>query len=190
MGLPKICLLGLGLILGNASAMQAQDFWENNFLLDAHVGSNRSAAARELRIGGYELADGTYVDFGDWYTPQFSDLTMLFLKQVSPDFGIIWGLSSGENAPKYRIDPALQVGFVYQYQLSEGAIFSIKATYPLGGRLQEKTCVADYGEIGGVQKVNCRLAAGLLPPEETLGYLVKIAGETDAVITVNLTIRF
>ncbi len=31
---------------------------------------------------------------------------------------------------------------------------------------------ADYGDIGGVQRVNCRLAATELEPKETLKYLL------------------
>jgi hypothetical protein len=37
--------------------------------------------------------------------------------------------------------------------------------------MEEKTCVADYGDIGGIQAVNCRLAATALEPAETLQYL-------------------
>lgn len=48
---------------------------------------------------------------------------------------------------------------------------SVRATRILGGRLRERSCVANYGEIGGVQAVNCRLAASVLPPGQTLGYL-------------------
>ena len=39
------------------------------------------------------------------------------------------------------------------------------------GDLNEQPCEGDYGDIGGVQTVNCRLAATFLAPEETLQYL-------------------
>ena len=44
-----------------------------------------------------------------------------------------------------------------------------------GGRLTESPCEADYGDIGGIQTVNCRLAASVLAPEETLKYLMNAA---------------
>jgi len=44
-------------------------------------------------------------------------------------------------------------------------------TTRIGGHLRERACTADYGEIGGVQRVNCRLAATPLEPRETLQYL-------------------
>lgn len=59
-----------------------------------------------------------------------------------------------------------------------------------GGRLKEKTCSADYGEIGGVQTVNCRLAASTLQPAETLQYLMNEKPKQDMLISVKWTYRF
>lgn len=168
----------------------AQEFWENTFLLDAYIGSHRSNVADALSTGGYELSGGAFIDFNDWYTPEFPDTTILFLKQVTPDFGIIWGLSTGEKGEKYKIDPALQVGFVYQYIPFENTILSITAVYPLFGQMTEETCVADYGSLGGIQTVNCRLAADTVPPARTLDYLIRIRAENDAKISVNLSFAF
>lgn len=168
----------------------AQEFWEDTHLLDVHAASRRSAAARDLSRGGYELSGGAYVDFRDWYSPRVPDVTILFLTEVTPDFGIIWGFGTGERGEKYRIDPALYLGFVAQYRPFENAVLSVSATYPLFGRMRERTCVADYGAIGGVQEVNCRLAADPMPPEETLGYLVDLDGETDARISIGFTLFF
>jgi hypothetical protein len=158
----------------------AQEFWADTFLLDVYAGSNRSSVARDLRRGGYELSGGEFIDFRDWYTPRVPDMTILFLKQLRPDFGIIWGVSTGEKGEKYRIEPALQLGFVYQYIPFENAVFSARVTYPFFGKMTENTCTADYGALGGIQTVNCRLAAEIIPPEETLDYLVNLRGETDA----------
>jgi hypothetical protein len=41
-----------------------------------------------------------------------------------------------------------------------------------------------------VQTVNCRLAADLIPPEETLGFLANIRGEADASIRIGFTFVF
>jgi hypothetical protein len=176
-------------IMAGASA-HASEFWHNTFLLDVYQGSHRSDVARSLAKGGYELMDGSFVDFQDWYRPGFPDVTMLFLKQVSSDFAFIWGVSSGERGEKYRIDPAFQIGFFYQYVPFENAVVSIRATYPFFGQLREKTCLADYGAIGGEQTVNCRLAANPMPPEETLGYLQNIRGEADARVSIGFTFVF
>jgi hypothetical protein len=46
----------------------------------------------------------------------------------------------------------------------------VRGHYTFSGKLREKSCTADYGEIGGVQEVNCRMAASILPPSETLKY--------------------
>lgn len=168
----------------------AQEFWQDTHLLDVHAGSQRSAVARDLSRGGYELSGGEYVDFRDWYSPRIPDVTVLFLTQVAPDFGIIWGFGTGERGEKYSIDPALYLGFAAQYRPFDTAVFSISATYPLFGTMRERTCVADYGAIGGIQTVNCRLAAEPMPPEETLGYLVNLDGETDARISIGFTLVF
>ena len=42
----------------------------------------------------------------------------------------------------------------------------------MGGRFKEHSCTADYADLGGLEQVNCRLAATELAPEETLKYLV------------------
>ena len=183
-------ILSSSLLAAGSDQAFAQDFWEDTFLLDAYVGSYRSSIANDLRKGGYELSGGEFVDFREWYTPKVPDTTVLFLKQVSPDFGIIWGVSTGEKGEKYRIDPAFQLGFVYQYVPFENAVLSIKATYPVFGNMTEKKCTADYGDLGGIQTVNCRLAADIIPPEETLDYLVKLRGETDARISVSFSFLF
>ncbi|TCM75066.1 hypothetical protein [Rhodovulum steppense] len=189
-GIARIVLGVCAVVAIGVSPAPALDFLEDTLLLDVHTGSNRSSAARGLRNGGFDLADGSRVAFWDWYTPRFPDLSLMLLTQVSADFGIIWGFGTGEQAPKYRIDPTLHLGFVYQSHPFEGATLSLKATYPVGGHLRESACVADYGDIAGVAPVNCRLAAGLLPPEDTLQHLLRMKGRSDARISLNLVIRF
>jgi hypothetical protein len=103
----------------------ADDFVDQNFLIDIYQGSYRSSIATGVRAGGYELSDGEYVSFADWYTPAIPDITLLFLREVSNNFGIIWGLSTGEVGEKYRIDPALQLGFVLNYEIFENLSMSM-----------------------------------------------------------------
>jgi hypothetical protein len=185
-----VLMLSSSLLVAETDRAFAQEFWADTFLLDVYVGSHRSSVANSLSKGGYELSGGEFVDFHDWYTPVFPDTTILVLKQVSPDFGITWGVSTGEKGEKYQIHPALQIGFVYQYVPFENSTFSIKATYPFFGKMTEKTCVGYYENFGGDQVVNCRLAADIMPPEETLDYLIKLRGETDARISASFSFVF
>ena len=162
---------------------------QDTYLLDVYAGSARSDLATGLRSGGYELSGGNAVNFDDWYKPRLPDLTVLLLSELSPNFGISWGLSSGEVAEKYRIDPALHLGFTVQTELFPNATLSLTIQTLLGGRLREKSCTADYEEEG-ISEVNCRLAASLMPPEETLDYLLDVAARDEARITLRLSFRF
>lgn len=85
--------------------------------------------------------------------------------------GIIWGFSTGEIGGKYSIDPSLKLGLAIHQNFDKSSTISLRATTLLGGNLHESMCVADYGDIGGVQQVNCRLAASQLPPNQTLQYM-------------------
>lgn len=163
---------------------------QQTHLLDVHAGSSRSDLAHELRRGGYELMDGTPVRFRDWYSTRRPDLTILFLTEVSPRFGLIWGVSTGESGQKYRIDPALHLGIVLRHEPFEGAVISLSLVGLIGGDLNEKPCLADYGAIGGLQRVNCRLAASILPPDETLDYLVDEPGYRESWVSLRFEYRF
>lgn len=134
-------------------------------------GSALSRQVSSLRGQGYELSGGQPVRFENWYRSNWKDLQLTWMTEINPKLGLLWGLGTGERGAKYRIDPSLQLGLIFQQPLSAQSAFSFRVSTRLGGRLKEKTCVADYGQIGGVQTVNCRLAATELPPAETLKYL-------------------
>lgn len=148
-----------------------QGFLERTELLDIRSGSRLSDMARAARRGGYELADGTPLDLSDWYESRWPDIGVTFMTRIDPTFGITWGFSTGERGEKYAIQPGLKLGFVKLFELSDDEVVSLSASAVLGGQLRERTCLASYGEIGGTQRVNCRLAATILPPAETLDYL-------------------
>jgi hypothetical protein len=133
-----------------------------------------SDLAGSLGDGGYELSDGTWVSFRNWYDSDWVDFRVELLTQLSDNFGVLWGASTGEWGEKYTIEPSLRLGFVSQVQPRPNASLSLTVTTTIGGRLFERPCEADYGEIGGIQPVNCRLAASLLQPEETLQYLLNV----------------
>ncbi|WP_126977715.1 hypothetical protein [Frigidibacter oleivorans] len=159
-------------------------------LVSLRQGGQRSTDVRSLRPGGYELSDGTRVRFRDWYSSDWEDLSILLLTQVTPDFGILWGVSTGESGPKYRIDPSLRLGFTRQWQVSPNAFLTLTASTILGGSVTEETCTADYGAIGGVQEVNCRLAASTLAPSETLQYLLDVPPYDRHVVTLSYRWNF
>lgn len=168
-----------------ATAVPAQ----NTHLLDIFQGSARSDLVRSVSQGGYELAGGEPVSFDTWYSAALPDLTVLLFTEVSDHFGVSWGFSTGERGRKYRIDPALHLGFTWQAALAKNITLSTSLMTVVGGDLREKTCRADYGAFG-VSEVNCRLAASVLPPEETLDYLLDRPGWEDSRVSVRLEIRF
>jgi hypothetical protein len=182
-----LCAIALG--SGGAAPGHGQELWHDTSLLSVNLGSVRSSVARSLGRGRYELDAGTPVDLSQWYTTKRQDLTVLFLRRVTPDLGLIWGLSTGELAPKYRIDPALHLGFAWRHQFSARGSVSVAFVVPFWGQLRERECTARYGSFG-VHRVNCRLASGELPPEETLKYLVNMSGLEDARLTLRLSWQF
>lgn len=150
---------------------QAQGFWEDTQLVDLRVGDH-SGRADELSFGSGLLQDGSRYSFDRWYSSDWVDLRFTFATAVTNQFGIYWGLGTGERGGKYLIEPSLKVGFLYVEPLDRQSQLSFSLSVVLGGYLKEQSCQADYGAIGGVQTVNCRMAGSILPPEETLQYLL------------------
>lgn len=158
-------------------------------LLDVYLGSSRSDQVRSVSTGSFELADGEVVHFDDWYSPTIPDLTVLMLTELTDDLGLVWGVSLGERGEKYRIDPAIHLGLTWQWRLSERATLSSSLLTLIGGHLRETSCSADYGAFG-VSEVNCRLAASLLPPEETLNYMLDTPGWKETRLTIRFQLLF
>ncbi|MDF2388665.1 hypothetical protein JMG10_45045 [Nostoc ellipsosporum NOK] len=146
-------------------------------LVDIHQGSPLSDKARGLGNGGYELQTGSRVSFSQWYQTNWVDMHADFMTQLTEDTGILWGFGTGEQGEKYRIEPSLKLGFLTQVHPSANSILSLSFTTTFGGKLSEKPCQADYGDMG-VYSVNCRLAASEMAPEETLKYLVNAKPES------------
>lgn len=168
----------------------SQEFIEKTTLLDISFGSGRSQIAKSLSVGGYELADGTQIDFKNWYRSDFPELNLKFLTEINSSVGVIWGFSSGERGEKYRIDPGLWLGFIYRNQLTENSSLTLSGITLLGGDFEERECRADFGAIGGIQSVNCRLAASALPPEKTLDFLVEESGFNETALSIRYQMDF
>jgi hypothetical protein len=76
------------------------------------------------------------------------------------------------------------------HHFSKSSTLTLNGYYTFGGKLKEKSCTADYGEIGGVQEVNCRLAATELPPAETLKYLLNERPLNYKIVNVQFRFEF
>lgn len=161
----------------SASAMAFQETaWRLEPVASTHwvefsQGSELSRLGANYRAGGFESAAGQWVGFDRWYRPKWVDTRVTWMTQLTPALGVLWGVSTGERAEKYTIAPSLKLGVVYQIQTTSRSTFSLKATSVIGGRMKEQACTADYGDIGGVAQVNCRLAATVMAPADTLKYL-------------------
>lgn len=154
-------------------------------LVGIHQGSELTEAVRRLGQGGYELSDGTWVPFDKWFHSSWIDMRFEMLTQLSDDFGLLWGASTGQRAEKVRIDPSVELGFVVRKRPRPSTTLSLTVRSILGGNLTEHPCTADYGAIGGVQAVNCRLAASQLQPARTLKLLSNLHPSR-----LNLELRF
>lgn len=183
------CLVAALLITLSGPA-RASDLSERTHLIGVDLGSSLSDIPRSARSSGYELSDGTPVRFDRWYEERVPNLQFDFLTEITPDLGLLWGVGTGEYGEKYRIDPSLRVGLLYTKPVGRNGVFSLRLTTRLGGRLRERACTADYGEIGGVQRVNCRLAATPLAPSETLDYLWNERPGDRIEASVGLVFRF
>ena len=146
--------------------------------------------AQQLAGGGYELAGGSYVSFAKWYEPKNPDLQFDFLTQLFPNVGILWGFSTGEYGEKYVVQPSLKFGFILQHPFSDFSRISLSFTGWVAGHLKEKPCTADYGDIGGVQTVNYRLAATTMEPSATLQYLANIRAPDRSWLSIRYEMNF
>lgn len=173
-GLRALAPLLLCALLG-ASPAAAQE-WTTS-LVDIHQGSPLSDRARGLGNGGYELQSGSWVSFSQWYHASWVDMHVDLITQITENTGILWGFGTGERGDKYSVEPSLKLGFLTQIHPNPNSTLSLSVTSTIGGNLNEKPCVADYGDLG-TYSVNCRLAAGEMAPEETLKYLVNARPES------------
>ncbi len=173
-----------------ASSTEADNFFDATHLLDMRQGSILSDKVSDFRSMGYETATGKRVNFNKWYSTKWTDFRILWMTQIDKQNGFIWGFSTGEKGVKYNISPGLTLGFIHQRELGKNMSFTIQGTTVIGGWLKEKSCMADYGEIGGVQEVNCRLAASTLEPKETLKYLLNERPKEDSMLMVKFTYLF
>lgn len=178
------------LIAGQPSGyLWAQTFLENAELVDVRLGQH-SYLADDLSTGTGNLAGGGTYSFEPWYRGDFADLRLTMITPVNPNFGVFWGFGTGESGEKYQIDPSVKVGFLAVEPVSDNATLSLSMAVVVGGYLREEACTADYGAIGGVQRVNCRLADSILPPDETLKYLIDAPPSDQVTLSLRYELKF
>ena len=175
---------------GDASRATALTATRSTSLIEIRQGSDLSRQVRNLKGQGFESSGGERVDFSAWYSSNWTDMRATWMTQLSPNTGFIWGLGTGEKGPKYNISPSLKLGLIHRANIDRRTVLTLRATTTLGGRLREKSCIADYGDIGGVQAVNCRMAASTLEPAETLRYLFNDTSRDQHQISVSLSHAF
>lgn len=190
-----ICLAAFGggsalAFMGAPKTLENSSFVDATHLLDLRQGSALSRQVRNFQGGGYELSNGQRVSFRDWYETSWQDVHLTWLTQVNKNFGLIFGLGTGERGAKYSIAPSLSLGFIAQAETGKNALLTFRAVAVMGGALKEKTCSADYGELGGVKEVNCRLAASELAPEDTLAYLLNEKPQDRLQLSLRWTLKF
>jgi hypothetical protein len=167
-----------------------QDLLEDTRLLGIVEIDPHRDRLREARGGGYELSQGRFVSFDRWYRRRWPDLRVDFMSRVTDNAAFLWGVSTGEYGEKYSVSPSIRIGLLVQARPSPSSTVSLVVTTAFGGRLGERPCVADYGQIGGVQTVNCRLAASVLEPGRTLDLLWREKAPDQTRVTLRYQLSF
>jgi hypothetical protein len=157
--------------MSNAAPASALDLLENTRLSNARIGSSFDSLLRKTARGGYELQNGQSLSFGDWYDSERQAIELAFETQLTPGSWLTWGFSTGERGEKYQIQPSLLLGYERTWALEKNAFLTFGISARFGGRLKEDPCEATYSLAVAPTKVNCRLAATTLRPDETLDYL-------------------
>ncbi len=188
-----LALANLGFAsLGVAQVQPAADggIFASTRLVDLSFDGMNSGIVRQAARQGFELSGGDPVDLSRWYAPQMPNLRAVFSTQVSRDLALVWGGSLGERGTKYSLGPSGVIGMTYRRQISRRATLGVEVYGQFGGALREGSCMGDYGALGGVQEVNCRLAASTLSPRQTLDYLWNAPPSVDASVRLTYQFRF
>ena len=181
--------LAAGLCLVWGLDAHAQAFLEDAQLVDVRIGKS-SYDVSSLAGGRGILSDGSEYTFRKWYEADFPDLRLTMITPISDTFGVYWGFGTGESGEKYFIDPSVKVGFLATQPVGSNGLISLSVSFVLGGYLRERSCSADYGAIGGVQDVNCRLAGAAIPPKDTLDYLLNERPSDQVAVALRYVLRF
>lgn len=179
--------------LGHAQSawlIEEQGFWSQTALTGFSFDGLNAGAVRDAARQSFELSGGDAVDLSRWYGPRFPNFTVSFESALNENVSLIWGGSLGEAGEKYRLGPSATLGLALRQQVGRRGTLQLKLVMQHGGALRERSCIGDFGAIGGLQEVNCRLAASTLAPAETLQYLWNDPNQTVAWVELSYVIRF
>jgi len=167
----------------------ADGFFQSTTLAGLEVSENSQTVAN-LSWGSALLSDLTQVPLRDHYSDGQQDLHVTMFTSLTEHFGVLWGFGTGEAGDQYTIDPSLHLGFIRQWQFGDSRSLAFRMSGVVGGYLTEKPCTADYGAIGGVQQVNCRMASSVMRPVDTLDYLLDEPPQNQVEASLTYKIRF
>lgn len=162
----------------------------NTRVIGLSIQAMNSGVVRDAARYSYDLSGGERVDLSGWYTPQSPSLTAILATDLAPNVALIWGGSTGEQGQKYWLGPTGVLGLALQRPLDGAAQIRFEVVGYFGGALRESPCLGDYGALGGMQRVNCRLAASYLPPADTLPLMWNIPESTEMVVKMTYRMQF
>lgn len=161
-------------LIASPSASSGQVFWEDTRLADFQIGSVFETTTTLTARRGYELENGQFQRFREWYSNSWRDVKVVLETPIGKNQWFLWGMTTGEQAEKYIVQPSLILGYQSVFAVTDHSFFTFGLMAKFGGNLEEKSCTAKYSLTEISVPVNCRLAASLLPPAQTLEYLWNI----------------
>lgn len=145
-------------------------------IFDIHQGDTLSDMALAFSTEGYYLQGvgqtGPWQSLAPFYATHWREVIARSLLTLDADHGIIFGISTGESAEKYKIDPGIILGFIAQSHPRINATLTLQAGTTLFGHMTEYPCVGDYGPIIGIKTVNCRFGADPVNTDDSLKLLI------------------
>lgn len=67
--------------------------------MDIAQGGDLSSVVAPWRQASYELQNGEVVDLYRWYKTSWVDLKLTWFSPVTPQWGVLWGVSTDERGP-------------------------------------------------------------------------------------------
>ena len=124
------------------------------------------------------LSDGGSQSLRPLFRPSnnWLDTELMFATRVLNEerftASMLWGGSTGQDAQKMYVQPSARVGLFMAAAPLDNLLITAKfSTVVAGGRQIERSCSANYGEIGGTQAVKCSMASSVMAPSDTLKYM-------------------
>ena len=178
-GLRLVCWLLVALLMGaiRPGVAFGQDDQRSIAIYDIHQGDPLSDLAWSFSQEGFFLqpvdgSTGPWQSMAPFYATHWREVTAKALLTLDANHGIVFGLTTGEEGEKYKIDPSIILGFIAQSHPRLNGTLTLQAGTSLFGHMTEYPCVGDFGAVGSDITVNCRLAADMVNTDDSLKFLV------------------